>query len=339
MAFVTYLHRAAIRQDLNFDEARHAMTHILVGEATLIEMSAFLVAMRMKGETAEELAGCAAAMRAHALEFETGVDEDTLLDTAGTGGDEAGTFNVSTIAAFVLAGAGVRVAKHGNRAISSKCGSADLMEALGVRVDLPIERAALAIREIGITFLFAPHLHPAMKHVQPVRRELKMRTLFNLLGPLVNPAGARRQVIGAPSMETAELLADALARLSTGRAFVVHAFDGLDEISTTGPTMVYEIQGSEIAKHVWSPEDFGVSRSLLSELAGGDADCNAAIARDVLSGRHSPARDLVVVNAAAGLIAAGLAATPHQGAQMAETSIDSGAAAAKLRALAAWSHQ
>jgi anthranilate phosphoribosyltransferase len=336
MAFVTFLHRAAIRSDLSFEEAREAMDLILQGRVSPVELAGFLVAMRMKGETAAELAGFAQAIRAHATPLDATLDGESLLDTAGTGGDEAATFNVSTVAAFVLAGAGARVAKHGNRSISSSCGSADLMEALGVRIDLPPAEAARALREIGIAFLFAPHLHPAMKHAQPVRRELKIRTLFNLVGPLVNPAGAKRQVIGAPSLETAELLATALALLGTTRAYVVHAFDGLDEISTTGPTMVYEVRGSAVDKHVWSPEDFGLSRALLSQLAGGDLAENMRIARSILAGEPGAARDLVVANAAAGLMAAGLAATPYQGARMAEEAIDNGAAQAKLRALQSW---
>jgi anthranilate phosphoribosyltransferase len=284
----------------------------------------------MKGETAAELAGFARAMRERVIFVDAGED---LIDTAGTGGDAAGTFNISTVAALVMAGAGARVAKHGNRALSSQSGSADVLEALGVRIAITAEEAARAVRDIGIGFLFAPGLHPAMKHAQPVRRDLKMRTVFNLLGPLANPAGARAQLIGAPSPHAAALMAEALAELGTGHSFVVHGHDGLDEITTTAPTDVYEVWTARVQKHVWKPEDFGVRRALLSQLAGGDPACNARIATEILSGVKGPARDIVLVNAAAGLVAAGISMNLHDAMAAAARSIDSGAAADRLARL------
>ena len=245
----------------------------------------------------------------------------------------ASTFNISTIAAFVVAGAGVRVAKHGNRSISSICGSADVLEALGVRIQATPAGVAAAIQETGIGFLFAPGFHPAMKHAQPARLELKMRTVFNLLGPLTNPAGAASQLIGAPSERAADLMAHALACLGTRHSYVVHGLDGLDEISTTGPTLVYEVTGSAVRKHLWTPGDFGVKRATLQELAGGDAMTNAGIARAVLEGEPGPARDIVLANSAAALVAAGRASDLHGGVQIAAESIDSGAAADRLARL------
>jgi anthranilate phosphoribosyltransferase len=256
-----------------------------------------------------------------------------VVDTCGTGGDDAGTFNISTVAALVMAGAGARVAKHGNRSLSSRTGSADVLEALGVRISMTPEEAVRSVREIGIGFLFAPNLHPAMKHAQPVRRELKMRTVFNLLGPLTNPARAQRQLIGAPSPQTAALMAEALAELGTAGAFVVHGHDGLDEVSTTGPTDVWQVSTGRFERHLWMPVDFGVKRAFLSALAGGDPARNAEITKEILSGKTGPARDIVLVNAAAGLLAAGLVPDLHAGMAEASRSIDTGAAAAKLESL------
>jgi anthranilate phosphoribosyltransferase len=261
---------------------------------------------------------------------EAGVE---AVDVCGTGGDASGTFNISTTAAFVLAGAGAHVAKHGNRSISSATGGADVLEALGIRVTVTAEEAAAAIREVGIAFLFAPAFHPAMKHVQPVRRELKLRTVFNYLGPLVNPARVAAQLIGAPSVDAAGLIAEALCSLGARRAYVVHGHGGLDEISTTGPTDVYAVEDGSVARRVWEPADFGVSRARLEELQGGDAARNAAILRAVLEGRTGPQRDIVLVNAAAGLVVAGLAGDLREGMALARQSIDTGAAWAKLQAL------
>jgi anthranilate phosphoribosyltransferase len=284
----------------------------------------------MKGETAAELAGFARAMRERMIFVDAHPD---VVDTCGTGGDSSGTFNISTVAALVMAGAGARVAKHGNRSLSSRTGSADVLEALGVRISMTAEESARSVREIGIGFLFAPHLHPAMKHAQPVRRELKMRTVFNLLGPLTNPARAQRQLIGAPSPHAADLMAEALAQLGTAGAFVVHGQDGLDEISTTGPTDVWRVSTGLVAKLLWTPADFGVKPASLHALAGGDPPRNAEITREILAGQKGPARDVVLVNAAAGLLAAGLVKNLSAGMAEASRSIDTGAAADKLERL------
>jgi anthranilate phosphoribosyltransferase len=288
----------------------------------------------MKGETVEELVGFARAMRHHAIRIDAGLNGEPLLDTCGTGGDGACTFNISTIAAFVVAGAGVRVAKHGNRAASSQCGSADVLESLGIRVPLPPEIVARAIREVGVGFLFAPSLHTAMKHAQPVRAELKMRTVFNLLGPLTNPAGATAQLVGAPSEHTAELMAGALAQLGLERGFVVHGSDGLDEITTTGPTLAFEIHGGAVRRRTLSPADFGVPCAEASALKGADRETNATIARNVLGGVKGAQRDIVLVNASAALIAAGRASDFLQAVEIARHSIDSGAAWKKVEDLA-----
>jgi anthranilate phosphoribosyltransferase len=334
MPLVPYLHRAAAGSDLTAEEAHQAMSVLLEGTAPEAQIAGFLVALRIKGETATEMAGFARAMRERMLFVDAGPD---VIDTAGTGGDNAGTFNISTVAAIVMAGAGARVAKHGNRSISSATGSADVLEALGVRIapsgESTPQEAASAVREIGIGFLFAPALHPAMKHAQPVRRALKLRTVFNLLGPLCNPARAQFQLIGAPSPEAARLMAEALAELGTQRSFVVHGHDGLDEITTTGPTDVYEVTPRGVTRHLWTPADFGVPRALASSLLGGDSARNAQIAIEILSGSESAARDIVLVNAAAGLVAAGIAPTLHAGVGMAAEAIDSGAARAKLELL------
>lgn len=333
MTLLPFLHRVAERSDLSTEEARQAMAVLLEGSASPSEVAAFLVALRMKGETANELAGFARGMREQMIP----VDIGDVVDNCGTGGDAPGTFNISTTASFVIAGAGARVAKHGNRAISSRSGAADVLEALGVCVTATADEAAQLIRDVGIAFLFAPAFHPAMKHVQPVRRELKMRTVFNLLGPLANPARAQAQVIGVPSVEAAELVAKALQTLGARRVFVVHGHGGLDEISTTGPTDVFEVAGGTIQPHVWTPKDFGVPQAELSDLIGGDATYNASILRDVLEGQKGAKagarRDIVVVNAAAGLVAAGLAKDLLEGVAAAEKSIDSGAAFEKLEML------
>jgi anthranilate phosphoribosyltransferase len=330
MSLLPYLHRAAAGADLSSEEAHDAMNVLLAGGASEAQISGFLVALKIKGETAAELAGFARAMREKMIAVDAGPE---VIDTAGTGGDASGAFNISTVAALVMAGAGAKVAKHGNRSISSACGSADLLEALGVRFAMTPDEAAQAVREIGIGFLFAPSLHPAMKYAQPVRRELRMRTVFNLLGPLANPARARFQIIGAPSPESAQLIAEALAQLSTGRSFVVHGHDGLDEISTTGTTEVFEVTGSSVQKHLWAPQDFGVRRASLSELAGGDPARNAQITQEILEGREGAPRDIVVVNAAAGLLAGGVAPSLWEAAGYAQRAIDSRAALEKLELL------
>ena len=331
---LNYLHRVAAGENLSVSEAREAMLAILEGESTTVQIASFLVALRMKGETPEELIGFAQAMREKSARVQACIGSEPLLDTCGTGGDRGRTFNVSTIAAFVVAGAGVRVAKHGNRSTTALCGSADLLEEFGIHLFTTPDAVASAIREVGIGFMFAPAFHPTMKHVQPARVELKMRTVFNLLGPLANPAGATRQLIGAPSLETASLMANALAELGSERAFVVHGADGLDEVTTTGPTEVFEVVKNRVHRFVWNPGDFGVEAARLADLAGGDRAANRQIAASILEGERGPRREIVLVNAAAALVAAGAAETLEEGMQRAAESIDSGAASKKLQELA-----
>jgi anthranilate phosphoribosyltransferase len=349
---------AADTQSLSRGEARDVMADVLTGKCTDAQIAALLIALRMKGETVEEIVGFAEAIRAAAapLPIErsssdalavsgTGrdalldepFDDSSLIDTSGTGGDASGTFNISTATALVTAGAGVRVAKHGNRSISSKCGSADVVEALGVNIQLSPERAARCLRQVGICFLFAPNLHPAMKQVQGVRRELRMRTMFNLLGPLTNPARANGQVVGVYSLELVEKLAEALSMLGLRRALVVHGLDGLDEITITGVTRIAEARDGSVRSFEVEPEEFGMKRDRLEAISGGDASENAEIIREVLAGEKSPRRDVVLLNTAAALVAAGRADHIGGAIPLAEKSIDSGAAAGKLAALVRFS--
>jgi anthranilate phosphoribosyltransferase len=342
------LHRLTSHsQSLARVEAREVMAEVLAGKCTDAQIAAVLIALRMKGETVEEIVGFAEAIRAAAAPLPirgaealavsgTGRDalaEDSLVDTSGTGGDASGTFNISTATALVTAGAGVRVAKHGNRSISSKCGSADVVEALDINIQLSPERAAQCLRDVGICFLYAPNLHPAMKQVQTVRRELRMRTMFNLLGPLTNPARASGQVVGVYSLDLVEKLAEALSMLGLHRALVVHGLDGLDEITITGATRVAEAREGSVRSYEVEPEEFGMARATLQEIAGGNATENAAIIRAVLAGEKSPRRDVVLLNAAAALVAAGRADRIADAIPLAVQSIDSGAAAGKLAAL------
>jgi anthranilate phosphoribosyltransferase len=351
------LHHIANRgESLARAQAREVMREVLAGNCTDAQIAALLVALRMKGETVEEIVGFAEAIRAaatplpssaktspsNALDLSgTGRDalaepsliESSLVDTSGTGGDACNTFNISTATAFVAAGAGVRVAKHGNRSISSKCGSADVMEALGVNIQLTPERAAHCLREIGICFLYAPDLHSSMKQVQKVRRELRMRTMFNLLGPLTNPAHASGQVVGVYALDLVEKLAEALSMLGLRRALVVHGLDGLDEITITGPTRVAEARDGTVRTYEVDPEEFGMKRATLADISGGDAAENASIIREVLSGKKSPCRNVVLLNSAAALVAAGRADHLADGIPLAAHSIDSGAAAVKLAEL------
>jgi anthranilate phosphoribosyltransferase len=347
------LHRLANHgQSLNREEARAVMTDVLAGKCTDAQIAALLIALRMNGETVEEIVGFAEAIRAAAapLPIEratsdaiavtgTGRDalaeaaEDSLIDTSGTGGDASGTFNISTATALVTAGAGVRVAKHGNRSISSKCGSADVVEALGINIQLSPERAAQCLRDVGICFLYAPNLHPAMKQVQGVRRELRMRTMFNLLGPLTNPARANGQVVGVYSLDLVEKLAEALSMLGLRRALVVHGLDGLDEITITSKTRVAEAREGSVRSYEIEPEEFGMNRASLQEISGGDANENAATIRAILEGEKSARRDIVILNAAAALVAAARADHIAGAIPLAAKSIDSGAAAQKLNAL------
>jgi anthranilate phosphoribosyltransferase len=320
--------------DLSAADAEAAMQIVLRGEASHAQIAAFLIALKMKGETVGELVGFARAMRAMAVPVNPELDGATLLDTCGTGGDGAHTFNISTIAAFVVAAAGVHVAKHGNRSITSKCGSADLLEAWGIPVAMTPDLTARAIREVGIGFLFAPALHTAMKHAQPVRVDLKLRTVFNLLGPLTNPAGATAQLIGAPSAHAAELMAGAAADLGLARGFVVYGSDGLDEITTTGPTLAWEVRDGKVEFRTLEPADFAVQTTRADDLKGGELARNLEIADAVLAGERGPQRDIVLVNAAAALVAAGKAETFLEGMALGVVAIDSGAARAKVRALA-----
>ncbi|MFB3777295.1 MAG: anthranilate phosphoribosyltransferase [Bryobacteraceae bacterium] len=339
MTLLPFLEAVIERRNLDASQAREAMLCILEGAASAAQIASFLVALRMKGETVEEVTGFARAMREKAQRVDPGNGGEPLVDTCGTGGDGAGTFNISTIAAFVVAGAGVRVAKHGNRSISSRCGSADLMEALGARVALSPDEMGRSIREVGIGFLFAPAIHTATKHAQPARLELKTRTVFNLLGPLTNPAGASAQLVGAPSPEAAALMAETLAALGLGAGFVVHGSDGLDEITTTGVTLAFEIRNGAVTRQNLTPEEFGVRRCTIEDLRGGDREANLGIALSVLGGAKGPKRDIVLVNAAAALVAAGQARSFAEGMVVAAASIDSGAALGKAYQLARFTQQ
>ena len=316
------------------------MEELLNGRLEHADIVGLLTTLRAKGETVEELVGFARVMRRHVrpVNFgnagaEASLAELPLVDTAGTGGDNAGTFNISTAAAFVIAGAGVRVAKHGNRSISSRSGSADVLEALGVNLVAASERAGGTLAQIGIGFLFAPAMHTAMKHAMAARREAGGRTVFNLLGPLTNPAGAKVQVIGVPTPALVEKIGHALAELEPRRAFVVHGVDGLDEISLSDETEVADVRPHSVQRYRIAPEDFGVARASREALSGGDAAANALIVRRILEGEPGPRRDIVRINAAAALVAAGVAADFREGAQLAAESIDSGAARTKLEAL------
>ena len=332
-------------QDLTRDEASRVMEALMSGEATDAEIGAFLSAMRMKGETVEELYGFAAVMREKSAVVPTQYaavsrpGDRMLVDTCGTGGDAQGTFNISTAAAFVVAGAGVPVAKHGNRSVSGPCGSADVIEALGVPLDLSPERVGRCIDEVGIGFLFAPLFHPAMKHVAAARRQIRVRTLFNLLGPLTNPARAFGQVIGVYDGALTEMLAGVLNQLGCHRAFVVHGMDGLDEISTIGKTKISEVRAGEVRTYFVQPEDFGVPRATLHDLKGGDATANAEIIRQVLQGVKGPHRDIVVLNAGAAIVAGKGAEDIRAGIAAAERSIGSGTAWEKLEKLVAFCKQ
>lgn len=334
--------------DLTRAEARAVMDEILSGQEGDPLIAAFLAGLAVKGEAVEELVGFAQAIRARAVDLGirvaediSGTEREALVDTCGTGGDVSGTFNISTAVSFVVAGAGVRVAKHGNRSATSKCGSADVMEALGVRLDLPAGRLAAALDEVGIVFLFAQAMHSAMKYAAPARRALRpLRTAFNLLGPLTNPAGASVQVVGVYEAKVAEKIALALRELGSKRAFVVHGLDGLDEISTTRETLVAEVAQSDVSTYYLSPEDFGVPRATMRDLAGSDSAVeNAEMVREVLNGVPGPRRDIVLVNAAAALVAAGRACNWCEGMALAASAIDIGAARAKLESLAAFSQE
>lgn len=325
--------RAVDGRHLGRDEMHEVFSHVMDGRASDVQKSALLVALRMKGETPDEIAGAALAMRERVTPIDA--DRTNLVDTCGTGGDGRGTFNVSTIAALVAAGAGANVAKHGNRAVSSSCGSADLLAALGVQIDLDARRMSDVLRRAGIAFLFAPKLHPAMSAVAGVRRELGVRTIFNVLGPLTNPAFARRQVLGVYAERLVETVARVLAALGAEHALVVHSRDGLDEISVSAPTRVCEVRDGEVDSYELTPEQIGVSTHPLSELAGGDAKQNALIAREILNGADGARHDVVVANAGAALYVAGLAVNIRDGVELARESLAGGAALRKLEELIA----
>jgi anthranilate phosphoribosyltransferase len=317
-------------------QAREVMDQIMRGEATQAQIGGFLIAMRLNGETADEIAGCAEAMRAHVLPVRP--QRDDLVDTAGTGGDGAGTINISTAAAIVAAAAGAGVAKHGNRAVSSASGSADVLEALGFQLEQPPERIAQSIDELGFGFMFAPAHHPAMRHAAPVRRELAARTVFNVLGPLTNPAGARAQVIGVYSPSLVRTLAEVLAQLGARRAFVVHGAHGIDELSPSGPNDVCEVVDGEVRERVIDPIDLGIQRCDPAELRGGSPAENAAAIREVFAGADGGRRDAILLNAAGAIAASGHAEDLREGVELARLAIDSGAAAERVDQLARFTH-
>lgn len=308
-------------------QAHAAMAEIMEGNASEAQIAAFIVSLRAKGETAEEITGLVDAMYEAAVTVDVG---EPVVDVVGTGGDGANTFNISTTAAFVVAGAGAKVAKHGNRAASSQTGSADLLEALGFDLELEPDATVQLIRETGFGFFFAPRYHPAMRFAGPVRRQLGVRTVFNFVGPLCNPAGAKRMSVGTSDPAMAALMIEVLANRGAEAAFVFYGEDGLDELTTTGPSYIYRLKEGEITHAEWTPEDFGVSRSRPNDLAGGDVAENLAITRAILAGDAGPRRDIVLVNAAPALVASGLASGFGEAIELAASAIDSGAAAAVL---------
>lgn len=325
------LNKLCLGHDLTNMEAKLAMAAIMDGEATPAQVAAFLVALKMKGETAGEIYGCATAMLERAQQVRT--KRTDLTDTCGTGGDRCGTFNISTVAAIIAAGAGLSVAKHGNRSVSSKCGSADVLEALGVTLELSAEQMGNCLDEVGLAFLYAPVLHPAMKHAAGPRREVGVRSVFNLLGPLTNPAGASRQLMGVYAPELAEVMANVLLLLGAERALVVHGSDGSDELTVTGSTLFYELKDGQVSCANLSPESVGLRTAAPDALVGGGPEENAWLVLNVLSGQIGPHRDVSVLNAGAALYVGGLAKDLTEGVQMAKKTIDCGAAMEKLRAL------
>ena len=331
--FADLIERLHRRQDLSVDEAAGAMEEIMAGRAAPAQIAGLLVALSMKGERPSEIVGLARTMRANAVPLPAG--DRPRFDTCGTGGDRASTFNVSSLAALVLAASGVTVAKHGNRAVSSRCGSADLFAALGVGVDAPPPVVERCLDACGIAFLFAPTFHPSMRHAAPTRRELGVRTVFNLLGPLTNPAGVARQLVGVSRPDHTDLLARALADLGSERVWVAHGADGLDEISTTGHTKVSECRDGIVRSFFLHPDDFGLPVARIEDIRAESPDDNEAIARDVLAGRPGAPRDMVLANAAAGLFITGRAGDLRAGVGMAAAAIDDGRARATLDRLVA----
>ncbi|HYX38859.1 MAG TPA: anthranilate phosphoribosyltransferase [Oligoflexus sp.] len=329
-----YLQKLFKSQNLTRDEAQAATTLIMQGGVSVEEIAGFLGALAGKGETVDEIVGCASTLRAHAVPLQP--KRRDLIDVCGTGGDGAETFNISTCNALVLAAAGLGVCKHGNRAVSSRCGSADVLEALGITIDMQPDRAASAIDSCGFAFLFAPHYHPAMKHVGPVRRALGVRTVFNLLGPLANPAPVKHQVLGVFDPDLVPMMAEALQKLGTEAALVVCGDGGLDELSLSGPSRVSQLKDGNIQHLSLSPEDFGLSRAPLETLKGGDKEANARIVEAVLRGERSPRRDIVVMNAGAALVISGRAHSWRDGAEQIATVIDSGRAYQTLEKIRAF---
>ena len=332
------LSQLLVGEDLASEDARAAMDEVMSGEATPAQIGAFLTALRMKGETTEEIAGCARALRSRALIVSPSVPD--LVDTAGTGGDGLGTFNISTAAALVAAGAGASVAKHGNRAVSSSSGSADALQALGFVVELPPDTVARSIDRFGFGFMFAPAHHAAMRGVAAIRRELATRTVFNVLGPLTNPAGARRQVVGVYEASLVPRLGAVLSELGTDHAMVVYGAGGVDELTPAGVNIVCKVRGNSITELEFDPVELGMSRCAVADLAGGSPEESASIIRAVVDGtEHGPCRDTVVLNAAAALVVADRATDIASGVELAEQTIDSGAASRRLDELIAFSQQ
>jgi len=323
--------KVASHERLTEAEAHDAMALIMDGEATPAQIAAFITALAMRGETVDEITGFARAIREHAVTIAPAVDH--LVDVVGTGGDRLNTFNISTTTAFVIAGAGAHVAKHGNRAASSRSGSADVLEALGVNITVPPEVVQACVEEIGVGYLFAPQFHPAFKHAVVPRREIAIRTVFNILGPLTNPARAPRYLMGVPTDAHTEVMARVLAALGGERAFVVHGKDGMDEISLSGPTQVSEMAGGDVRTYAITPEEFGLERTTLDALRGGTPQENAEITVRILQGERGPKRDIVRLNAGVALVAAGVVPTVEDGLARAEESMGSGAAYGKLEAL------
>jgi anthranilate phosphoribosyltransferase len=334
--FAPLLEKLTRREDLTTDEAAAAMRAVMAGEAPTASLGALLAALVMKGERPAEIVGFARTMREHAIPLSAPAGD--VFDTCGTGGDRSGTFNISTVAAIVVAACGVKVAKHGNRSVSSRCGSADVFEKLGVNIAAVPAVVERTLHESNIAFFFAPIFHPSMKHAGPTRRDLGIRTAFNLLGPLTNPAGARRQLVGVPRPELTELLARSLLLLGSERAWVVHGADGIDEISTTGYTKVSECRTGMVNTFYVHPADFRIAKSNPADLKGGDADENATIARQVLDGRQGAARDVVLLNAGAALFIAGRVTGIREGIDAAASAIDSGAARHTLQKMVGSSH-
>ena len=333
MDWPAILGKTASGTDLSRDEARDAMSEVMAGAATPAQISALIVSLRMKGETVDEMTGLVEAIKTAAVPVP--IEDDGLVDVVGTGGDRSGTFNISTTAALIAAGAGVRIAKHGNRSSSSKCGSADVLEALGVTIDLPVEANLALLAETGFAFFFAPLYHPSFRHAGPVRRELGIATVFNFLGPLANPAGARRQAVGVSDRRMAERVIGVLSNLGSEYSFVFSGDGGVDEITTSGPTVIYRLRDGEVTHAEFTPADFGVERAELAEIQGGEVAENAAIVRAVLEGVPGPHRDAALINTAPALVVAGLAPGFVEAVDLARRAIDTGAAATLLERVVA----